>query len=523
VRTLRNAVQRGRVHHAYLFVGSRGTGKTSMAKILAACLNCDHGPTVEPDGTCPSCVAIASATSLDVIEMDAASNNSVDDVRELRGRVGYAPVSGKHKVYILDEAHMLSPQAWNAFLKTLEEPPPNTVFVLATTDAAKVLPTVVDRCHRFDFTRPGVEQIAEVLRRVSAEEGIEAPEAALRMIARHATGSFRDALGTLEQLTTYSGGDATAGGGGRFSLDDVLAVLGLTDAEELFGALDAVSASDVRGVLAAAARMADAGRDAGSTLRDLEAQARDLLVVQALGGELPDELRLTPERDERLVEQSARLGRGELVRVLDLLAAAQEAVRNGSDPRIQLELCLIKAAAPEVDPSTPALLARIEALEGRLAGTRAPAATPPAAGAPPPPLAAPSPPAPPPAPPAPPPAPPVAPPPPGASPAELWPALVEAVKPENGMLAAVLCEARPLGIEGDELVAAFPADKEFHLRKAQGDDCRRLVLAALRSVAGRPLTVRYELREMAPAAAPPADSEELVRRFVEEFDAEEIE
>jgi len=511
VRTLRNAVERGRVHHAYLFVGSRGTGKTSMAKILAACLNCDHGPTVEPDGTCPACVAIANATSLDVIEMDAASNNSVDDVRELRERVGYAPVSGKHKVYILDEAHMLSPQAWNAFLKTLEEPPPNTVFVLATTEAAKVLPTVVDRCHRFDFTRPGVEQIAEVLRRVSAAEGIEAPEAALRMIARHATGSFRDALGTLEQLTTYSGGDSTAGGGGRFSLDDVLAVLGLTDAEELFGALDAVSASDVRGVLGAAARMADAGRDAGGTLRDLEAQARDLLVVQALGGELPDELRLTPERDERLVEQSARLGRGELVRVLDLLAAAQEAVRNGSDPRIQLELCLIKAAAPEVDPSTPALLARIEALEGRLAGTRSPSSA-----APPPSLAVPSAPVPPPA-------PAVAPSAPGASPAELWPALVEAVKPENGMLAAVLCEARPVGIEGDELVAAFPADKEFHLRKAQGDDCRRLVLAALRRVAGRPLSVRYELREMAPAAAPAADSDELVRRFVEEFDAEEIE
>jgi len=225
----------------------------------------------------------------------------------------------------------------------------------------------------------------------------------------------------------------------------------------------------------------------------------------------PDELRLTPERDERLVEQSARLGRGELVRVLDLLAAAQEAVRNGSDPRIQLELCLIKAAAPEVDPSTPALLARIEALEGRLAGTRSPSSA-----APPPSLAVPSAPVPPPA-------PAVAPSAPGASPAELWPALVEAVKPENGMLAAVLCEARPVGIEGDELVAAFPADKEFHLRKAQGDDCRRLVLAALRRVAGRPLSVRYELREMAPAAAPAADSDELVRRFVEEFDAEEIE
>ena len=173
MRTLSNAVQRGKVHHAYLFVGSRGTGKTSTAKILAACLNCEQGPTVEPCGVCESCVSIAGATSLDVIEMDAASNNSVDDIRDLRESVAYAPVSGRHKVYILDEAHMLSQQAWNAFLKTLEEPPPRTIFVLATTEAQKVLPTVVDRCHRFDFGRPGADQVADVLRRVADAEGIE--------------------------------------------------------------------------------------------------------------------------------------------------------------------------------------------------------------------------------------------------------------------------------------------------------------------------------------------------------------
>ncbi len=194
-RTLQNAVEQGKVHHAYLFVGSRGTGKTSMAKILAACLNCVNGPTVSPCGECESCRSIAGATSLDVIEMDAASNNSVDDIRDLREKVAYAPVSGRHKVYILDEAHMLSPQAWNAFLKTLEEPPPRTIFVLATTEAQKVLPTVVDRCHRFDFGRPAVEQVVEVLQRVARQERIDIDEGAVALIARHATGSFRDALG----------------------------------------------------------------------------------------------------------------------------------------------------------------------------------------------------------------------------------------------------------------------------------------------------------------------------------------
>jgi DNA polymerase-3 subunit gamma/tau len=330
VRTLRNAVEQGRVHHAYLFVGSRGTGKTSMAKILAASLNCagtageagGRGPTTTPCGVCESCRTIASATSLDVIEMDAASNNSVDDIRDLREKVAFAPVSGRSKVYILDEAHMLSTAAWNAFLKTLEEPPPHTIFVLATTEAGKVLPTVVDRCHRFDFARPTGPQIAGVLRRVAEAESIALPDEAAALIARSATGSFRDALGTLEQLLAYAGPS--------IALDDVLAVLGAADADLVFGAVDAVVAGDARAALHAAARLADSGRDVGRFFGDLEAHLRGLLVVHTLGADtVPPELAISAEQDARLLEQAGRVPASAVVRLLDLLAAGLRAPAGG--------------------------------------------------------------------------------------------------------------------------------------------------------------------------------------------------
>jgi DNA polymerase-3 subunit gamma/tau len=521
VRTLSHAVERDQIHHAYLFVGSRGTGKTSMAKILAACLNCVNGPTVTPCGVCDSCVSIAKATSLDVIEMDAASNNSVDDIRELREKVAYAPVSGRHKVYILDEAHMLSTSAWNAFLKTLEEPPPRTVFVLATTEAQKVLPTVVDRCHRFDFGRPTAEQVATVVRRVAAAESIAIEDGATGLIARQATGSFRDALGTLEQLVTYAGA-------ATITPQDVLTVLGVADTEQLFAAVDAIVARDPAAALRAAAALASSGRDPGQVLRDLEAHARELLTVQVLG-EVPAELRVTAERDQRLVQQGQSLAPTDAVRLIELVSAALDASANGAQPLVQLELVLIKAAAPEMDPSLSALRARIEKLEqGGLppaeprredVSAAEPVSPSLAAGEPtaeiePPPADTPD----------------------NGGPAgvedmlRMWPAVVELVRGGNAMLGVLLESARPASVSEHELVVSFPAEAAFYKRKAEQDDYRRTTAEAVRNVTGLALALRYELAEAQLAAddtaarpeQPPLNDEELVQRFMDEFGAEEI-
>ena len=546
VRTLRNAVEREKVHHAYLFVGSRGTGKTSMAKILAACLNCEQGPTTEPCGTCDSCRSIASATSLDVIEMDAASNNSVDDIRELRESVAYAPVSGRRKIYILDEAHMLSTAAWNAFLKTLEEPPPNTIFVLATTEANKVPATVVDRCHRFDFHRPTVTQIAGVLARVAAAESIEIPPAAVAAVARSATGSFRDALGTLEQLVTYSGA--------AVALEDVLAVLGVADARLLAEAIDAVAAGDAKGALQTLESCLEQGRDAASFATDLEGRARELMIVQTLG-EVPAELSLTPEADLSLAEQAARVPHATVLRMLELLGEALEAVRAGADARTRLELALIKAARPEADGSLRALLSRIERLEEERAGSSPGAGT----GLAGPPAGAPAPVEPPSGPaaeqrPEPEPEPTLEPEPavpasPALQPAgeppspaatvaeppvpgevsvdslvELWPAVVEIVRGENALLGALIAEARPVSVAGEELTVAFGSP--FLKKKAEDPANRMMVGEALRVITTTRWRLSYELREGLPAKGedgPEEHSEERrLARFMEEFDAEEV-
>ena len=546
VRTLRNAVEQGKVHHAYLFVGSRGTGKTSMAKILARSLNCERGgPTVTPCGECESCVTIAAGTSVDVIEMDAASNRSVDDVRDLRERVAYAPAGGRWKVYILDEAHMLTKEAWNAFLKTLEEPPPNTVFVLATTEAHKVMATIADRCQRFDFQRPSLEQISEVVQRVSVAEGIEVEEGAVATIARSAQGSFRDALGTLDQLVAY--------GGDRVGLDDVLQLLGAADAELLFGAVDAVIAEDPKGVLLGVEEMARSGRDPSQFARDLLAHLRHLLVTQTIG-EVPNTFVVTATDQGRMQAQAEAIGAATLVRTIDELSQALTAVREGDDARMAVEIALLKASRPDLDPSTEGLLRRIERLEQRDGGSQA--AGPVAAGDPPaPPVAkassGPVPPTPPPAADAPPvdadepaveedaPAEeePAATGPAGREISDLsleqivrvWPSVLDQLLQTAPALAATFEGARPVGFEDGSVTIGFPADHLFNKRKAEAPDKREQMAAALETVLGEQLRPLYAVFDEEAASAPADEGESggmdhaaLVEKIKSEFDAEEV-
>ncbi len=549
VRTLRNAVEQDKVHHAYLFVGSRGTGKTSMAKILARSLNCERGgPTVTPCGECESCLTIAAGTSIDVIEMDAASNRSVDDVRDLRERVAYAPAGGHWKVYILDEAHMLTKEAWNAFLKTLEEPPPKTVFVLATTESHKVMATIADRCQRFDFQRPSLEQISEVLTRVAETESITVDDGAVAMIARSASGSFRDALGTLDQLVAF-GGDAV-------TLDSVLEMLGAADADLLFEAVDAVAANDPKAVLLEVEKMARSGRDPAQFARDLLAHLRFLLVTQTTG-EVPTSFVVTATDSERLRSQAQTVGAATLIRTIDDLADALTAVRDGDDARMAIEIALLKAARPDLDPSSEGLLRRIEQLESRLSGASAPPPPAPAAPAPPPePAPAPEPPPPAPEPPQPEPvqaspAPPEpeeqdAPPAGGGSPSptgpagdsgpslpelqSIWGTVLAKLAETAPALAATFEGARPDGLDGDELSIGFPPDLGFNKRKAEGPDRREALVAALKDVTGHTLRPTYDFldEDAAPPAPEPAgqaagvDEDEALERLKSEFDAEEV-
>ena len=352
-RTLRNAIQQGRIAHAFLFSGVRGVGKTTTARILAKALNCANGPTSQPCGKCPACVEIASSTSLDVLEIDGASNNGVEQVRDVIEASRYLPSRDRFKIYIIDEVHMLTTPAFNALLKTLEEPPPRVKFIFATTEYHKIPDTIVSRCQQFEFRMVPSGVIADQLRKIAGQEGIEISEAALTEIARAAEGSLRDALSALDQVLMAVGT--------RIEEKDVAEILGLIDHQVLAATARAITDRQTAQVLSIVNELVHGGRDLRSFARGLVQYFRDLLVIRA-APDAPELLELAGDREE-LMELASKISEDDLVRSLDLLTQVEGALRWAPEPRFHLEVALLKLAQLRQLQSFEELLARFEALE----------------------------------------------------------------------------------------------------------------------------------------------------------------
>ncbi len=365
-RTLANAIDEDRLSHAYLFAGPRGTGKTSTARILAAAINCEHGPTSTPCGVCDHCTSITEGTSVDVIELDMASHGGVDDARELRDRALFAPARARRKVYILDEVHMASTAAFNALLKLIEEPPDHVLFAMATTDPQKVIPTILSRVQRLDLRRVAAPEVAAHVRTICEAEGYAIDAGAVEAVVRAGDGSVRDTLSILEQVLAYAGSEVTA--------EAVAQTLGTSPADRLFELVELLAARDLAGALTLVQRLLDEGQDLRRFTLDLVQHVRDLLVLQVA----PDDADLvdaTDERRRRLLAQTSLLPPERLLRMVDLLADTVVEQRHGS-PRLPLELALARLAVPSADGDVAALADRIAALEAGGGAASAPVATP---------------------------------------------------------------------------------------------------------------------------------------------------
>ena len=463
-RTLRNAVRLGRPSHAYLFTGPRGTGKTSVARILYRAVNCENPHDGEPDNTCPICRDALAGRALDLVEIDAASNRGIDDMRSLREKVGYRPNAGRYRVYIIDEAHRLTPEAWEAFLKTLEEPPPHALFVLATTEAHKVPPTIVSRCQRFDFRRIPYHETREQLARVAADEGMDVEPAVLERLALVARGGLRDALSLLDQLSAFAVG--------KIDMAVARAALSLPSIEAVRGVIDGMTRRDPGAVMAVLSDAAEGGADLRLFAEELVVHLRALLLLRAgADARLSEEL---PEAEVAWLRERAPLWSiGSLIQLIQTLSDALARTRDAQQFQVQTEVALLTAC--DVESQTPAavavetpvvvaqaaIVARSEVLEVVAPDVEAmPAPPPPSPSA-------------------------------DTRLAGRWPDVVEQVQRRNGLLASIVRSAQPVALEDEVLVVAFTT--EYNRKAAEKSNNRQVIEAALERVYGAAYRLRATL------------------------------
>ena len=358
VKTLKNQIRTGRISHAYLFCGTRGTGKTTVAKIFAKAVNCEHPVDGSPCGECEMCKAIAAGTSMNVIEIDAASNNGVDNIREIREEVAYRPTEGRYKVYIIDEVHMLSAGAFNALLKTLEEPPEYVIFILATTEAHKIPVTILSRCQRYDFKRISIETICDRLNELIEKEGLDVEDKAVRYIARMADGGMRDALSLLDQCVAFYIGE-------RLTYDRVLEVLGAVDVDVFSRIFKELVARDVKGVIETLDELIMQGRELSQLAADFTWYLRNLLLLKS-SENMEDVLDVSTENLARMKEEAELIEMDELIRYIRIFSDLTNQLKFSSQKRVLLEVTFIKLCRPQMESGPDALLSRIRALEAEV-------------------------------------------------------------------------------------------------------------------------------------------------------------
>lgn len=358
VTTLKNQIKADRIGHAYLFCGTRGTGKTTVAKIFAKAVNCEHPVDGSPCGECPTCKAIAAGTSMNVIEIDAASNNGVDNIREIREEVAYSPTEGKYKVYIIDEVHMLSIGAFNALLKTLEEPPSYVIFILATTEAHKIPITILSRCQRYDFRRISIDTISARLNELMAEEKIEVEEKAIRYIAKVADGSMRDALSLLDQCIAFYLGQ-------KLTYDNVLEVLGAVDTEIFSRLLRKIIEEDVSGAIAQLEELVVEGRELGQFVNDFTWYLRNLLLLQG-SDEMEEVLDISSENLALLKEEASMVQPDVLMRYVRIFSELSNQVKYSTQKRILIEIAIIKLCKPAMELNVDSITDRLAKLEKKM-------------------------------------------------------------------------------------------------------------------------------------------------------------